>query len=416
VRPLLAAVDDELEHKVASPPSSPEDDASRDESAGNIDSPLLDASPASELDLVPPSDADDPDNDLEHSADTNSPASSEATTASAPDVPAGEGDIARILDFDGSDGEIAEPPPQEPPVPVLPPAPVRHSTRSNAGVRGHPFWLLKPDAKALVDGKSNPGDKESAQHAVDNVDEHIDYGFKAVLKEPGSHRAAMDAADSPMWEEAEAAEMKSHDKNGTWELVPRPAHAPVMGNKWVYRIKYNADGSVLKYKARLVGKGYTQVQGQNYNETYAPVPPMRVMRFMFAHSARYNHELENVDVETAFLNGDIEEEVYMMQPEGHVDQAHPEFVCRLRKALYGTKQGARVWNQKLHGLLVATGCEQSKLEPCLYYMGQGADQLLVLVWVDDITLVGPKALRDKVLSQLRSELTLTGGGPPQWVL
>ena len=123
-------------------------------------------------------------------------------------------------------------------------------------------------------------------------------------------------------------EMDALEANATWELVPLPKDKNAIGCKWVYKVKHNADGSVNKYKARLVVKGYAQTYGIDYEETFSPVARMATVRAVIAMAASKGWSLHQMDVKNAFLHGDLQEEVYMEQTPGYVHVGHPEFVCR----------------------------------------------------------------------------------------
>ncbi len=124
-------------------------------------------------------------------------------------------------------------------------------------------------------------------------------------------------------------------------MVALPKDKKVIGCKWVYKVKHNGNGSVSRYKARLVTKGYAQTYGINYEETYSPVAKMTIVRVIIAMAAAKGWSLHQLDVKNVFLHGDLQEEVYMEQPLGYVDQTHPNLVCRLKKALYDLKQAPR---------------------------------------------------------------------------
>jgi hypothetical protein len=136
-------------------------------------------------------------------------------------------------------------------------------------------------------------------------------------------------------------EMAALDANATWELVALPKDKKAIGCKWVYKVKHNADGFVNRYKARLVAKGYAQTYGIDYEETYSLVAKMTTIRAIIAMAATKAWSLHQMDVKNAFFHGDLQEEVYMEQPPGYVDQTHPNLVYRLKKALYSLKQTPR---------------------------------------------------------------------------
>jgi hypothetical protein len=131
--------------------------------------------------------------------------------------------------------------------------------------------------------------------------------------------------------------MVALDVHATWELVALPKDKKAIGCKWVYKVKHNTYGSMSKYKARLVAKAYAQTYGIDYEETYSPVAKMTTVRAIITMVIAKGWSLHQMDVKNVFLHGDLQEEMYMEQPPGYVDQTHPNLVCRLKKALYGLK-------------------------------------------------------------------------------
>jgi hypothetical protein len=142
-------------------------------------------------------------------------------------------------------------------------------------------------------------------------------------------------------------ELDQIEKNGTWELVPRPKNKNVIGTKWVFRNKLNEDGQVTRNKARLVCKGYAQIEGINFEETFAPVARMEAICLLLAYACSKNVKVYQMDVKSTFLNGELEEEVYIEQPEGFQLSENTDYVCKLKKALYGLKQAPRAWYSRL---------------------------------------------------------------------
>ena len=142
-------------------------------------------------------------------------------------------------------------------------------------------------------------------------------------------------------------ELSQIEKNDTWELVPRPKDKNVIGTKWVFRNNLNEEGKVTRNKARLVCKGYAQIEGVDFEETFAPVARMESIRMILAYASSKNIKVYQMDVKSAFLNGDLEEAVYVEQPEGFLLTENKDNVCRLKKALYGLKQAPRAWYARL---------------------------------------------------------------------
>ena len=146
-----------------------------------------------------------------------------------------------------------------------------------------------------------------------------------------------DAVGNVHWDNAMDEEMAALDVNETWELVPLPEGKKAIGCKWVYKVKHKSDGSIERYKARLVAKGYAQMYGIDYEETFSPIAKMATVRAVIVVAAAKGWTLHQMDVKNAFLHGELQEEVYLVQPPGYEDMDHPDYVCRLRKALYGLK-------------------------------------------------------------------------------
>ncbi|MCO5573964.1 hypothetical protein L7F22_027742 [Adiantum nelumboides] len=145
------------------------------------------------------------------------------------------------------------------------------------------------------------------------------------------------------WKEAMDKEMEALYKNGTWNLCPLPHNKKAIGCKWLYKLKFNKEGKVDRYKARLVAKGFAQQHGLDYDETYAPVAKMSSIRLLISLASIFKWKLKQMDVNNAFLNGLLEEEVYMQQLEGYVVAGKEGMVCKLKKSLYGLKQAPRAW-------------------------------------------------------------------------
>ena len=161
---------------------------------------------------------------------------------------------------------------------------------------------------------------------------------------PRSYNEAMSDIDSNRWQEAMQSEMDSMYSNKVWTLVDPPEGIVPIGCKWVYKRKLGADGEVTTYKARLVAKGYTQKQGVDYEETFSPVAMLKSIRILLAISAYHDYEIWQMDVKTAFLNGNIKEEIYMKQPEGFTSSGNEQMICKLQRSIYGLKQASRSWN------------------------------------------------------------------------
>ena len=197
-----------------------------------------------------------------------------------------------------------------------------------------------------------------------------------------------DAQMNPAWQEAMKEEIHMIEKNHTWELVDRPADKNIIGVKWIFRTKLNADSSINKFKARLVVKGDAQVYGVDYSDTFAPVARMDTIRLLLAVAAHKNWKVFQMDVKSAFLNDDLQEEIYVEQPVGFVVQGEEDKVYMLKKALYGLKQAPRAWYGRIDDYLTGFGFQKSLSESTLYVKKIDDDVLIVSLYVDDLLVTG----------------------------
>jgi hypothetical protein len=190
------------------------------------------------------------------------------------------------------------------------------------------------------------------------------------------------------WKQAMSDEFTALMDNGTWSLVPPQSHFNVIGNKWVFRLKRNPDGSISRYKARLVAKGFHQRPGIDYKDTFSPVIKPQTIKIVLCISLSKGWSLMQMDVNNAFLNGILNEEVYMSQPPGFIHQTYPDYVCKLHKSLYGLKQAPRAWYNALHTFVANYGFTNSKSDPSLFIYKKDNIVAYFLVYVDDILLTG----------------------------
>lgn len=236
-----------------------------------------------------------------------------------------------------------------------------------------------------------------------------DDGTKHDL-EPQTFKEAKTSKQKSKWEAAMDEEMASLLSNNVWELVELPKGRSTITCKWVYKIKYNPDRSVDRYKARLVVRGFSQKEGLDFNETFAPVAKYSSLRLLFARSAALNLDILQLDIKTAFLYGELNEEIYMQQPDGYITPGQEGKVCKLLKSLYGLKQAPRQWNLRIHKFLVDIGFIQLKCDHCVYKHIQ--KNIILVIWVDDILLFGTDEANHTVYKQLAAQFDVKYIGEP----
>ncbi|GJZ14379.1 retrovirus-related pol polyprotein from transposon TNT 1-94 [Tanacetum coccineum] len=199
--------------------------------------------------------------------------------------------------------------------------------------------------------------------------------------EPKNYKEALTQA---CWIEAMQEELHEFERLEVWELVPPPDKAFVISLKWIYKVKLDELGGILKNKARLVARGYRQEEGIDFEESFAPVARLEAIRIFLAFAAHMNMVIYQMDVKTAFLNGNLREEVYVSQPDGFVDPDKPNHVYKLKKALYGLKQALRAWYDMLSSFLISNDFSKGLVDPTLFIRREGNELLLVQIYVDDI--------------------------------
>ncbi|GJR85589.1 retrotransposon protein, putative, ty1-copia subclass [Tanacetum coccineum] len=208
------------------------------------------------------------------------------------------------------------------------------------------------------------------------------------LGEPANYRAALLDPESKKWLDAMNVEMQSMKDNDVWVLVELPPNARTVGSKWLFKKKTNMDGAVYVFKARLVAKGFTQTYGVDYEETFSPVADIRAIRILIAIATYYDYEIWQMDVKTDFLNGHLSKEVYMEQLEGFVDPKYLDHVCKLKRSIYGLKQASRQWNKQFDNEIKKFSFTQNHDEPCVYLKASGSYIAILILYVDDILLMG----------------------------
>lgn len=179
-------------------------------------------------------------------------------------------------------------------------------------------------------------------------------------------------------------ELDQFERNYVWEFVSRPTHTNVTGTKWIFKYKTNELGQVIRNKARLVAQGYTQIEGIDFDETFAPVARLESTRILFAIACHLKIKLYQMDVKSDFLNGNLNEEVYVEQPKGFQDPHHPDYVYKLNKALYGLKQTPCAWYERLPNFLITNGFRRGSVDKTLFINKEKGNVLIAQVYVDDV--------------------------------
>jgi hypothetical protein len=236
---------------------------------------------------------------------------------------------------------------------------------------------------------------------------HSNFSLSITDDVPRTIRETVDSEDGNLWKRAMEEEMASLDNNEAWDLVEFPIGRNPIGNKWVFKKKLNAEGKVEKYKARLVAKGYSQVEGIDFGEIFSPVAKLTSIRLMLSITAAFDFEIEQRNVKTTFLHGDVEEEIFMKQPEGYVVKGKKELVCKLKKSLYGLKQSPRMWYKKFDTYMLGLGFTRSKEDHCVYSKLIGDHLIYLVLYVDDVLLIGNnKEIIQDVKTQLSSKFDM----------
>lgn len=241
-------------------------------------------------------------------------------------------------------------------------------------------------------------DDAASEAAVEEILQTADQAMgganTAALNLDPTLKEAMASGDAELWKEAIRKELEGLETMGTWEIVDRPAGSPLVDSKIVLRLKLDADGVPLKHKARLVARGFTQREGIDYQETFSPVAPLGAIRAILALAVQHDWEVHALDITMAYLNSTLKEAVYMKPPEGSGIPAGK--VYKVVKGLYGLKQSGREWNLAFDKSLRRIGFYQVECAPCIYIKGHGQDLVIVVIYVDDTLVIGPK--REAVLA------------------
>ncbi len=237
------------------------------------------------------------------------------------------------------------------------------------------------------------------------------------VAEPRTFTEATSSPYAKQWLAAAHDEYQSLIQNETWTLVEKPSNRKVLSNRWVWAVKHDDKGQISRFKARLVIKGFLQQHGIDYNEIFSPVVRMEVLRLLLTISALMDFEVHQMDVKTAFLNGYLDEEIYMAQPEGFVEKGKENMVCRLRKSLYGLKQAPRVWYNTLCKFLESLSFRRLIKDRCVFIGTIDGHICYIAVYVDDLLIIAPSMrLVDHIKSELKQKFKMTDLGEAKYLL
>jgi len=269
-----------------------------------------------------------------------------------------------------------------PPPPILP-------VRSSSRLKHTPTYLKDFVCSTTANNNTNT---LSSNYSISNYLSYANLShshstFALSLLHHVEPKSYVEASKLGSWREVMQNELTALEKTGTWEIVDLPNKIKPIGCRWIYKIKHHVDGSVERYKARLVAKGYTQIEGLDYFDTYSAVVKFTTVRVVIALASINNWHLHQLDVNNAFLHGELQEDVYMIIPLG-VPQAHPNQVCKLHKSLYGLYQASRKWYEKHNSILLQNNYTQASSDHSLFTKQTATSFIIILLYIDDVILAG----------------------------
>ncbi|WJX83468.1 hypothetical protein P8452_66129 [Trifolium repens] len=264
--------------------------------------------------------------------------------------------------------------------------------------KGPSVRVQKNHPKELIIGSPESGVMTRSREVVSN----------ACFVSKVEPKNVKEALTDEFWIEAMQEELNQFKRNEVWDLVPRPEGVNIIGTKWVYRNKFDESGVVTRNKARLVAQGYSQIEGVDFDETFAPVARLESIRLLLGVACILKFKLFQMDVKSAFLNGYLNEEVYVEQPKGFVDPNYPDHVYRLKKALYGLKQAPRAWYERLTKFLVQQGYRKGETDKTLFVREEKGKFVIAQIYVDDIVFGGMSDPMVKMfVNQMQSEFEMS---------
>ncbi|GJX26130.1 retrotransposon protein, putative, ty1-copia subclass, partial [Tanacetum coccineum] len=258
------------------------------------------------------------------------------------------------------------------------------------------YFYCSPEKKIFVARQdAQPSDNTSELHLKadhEDVEPQSDVNpvriSARIPQAPQRYGFYVDAEEHKLGDHVMNAEMQSMKDNHVWNLVDLPPNCKTIGSKWLFKKKTYIDGNIHTYNARLVTKGFTQTYRVSYEETFLPVADIKAIRILIAIVAFYDYKIWKMDVKTAFLNGYLNKDVYMVQYDGFVNPKHPRRVCKLQRSIYGLKQASRSWNKRFDEEIKKYGFTQNLDEPCVYMRASISIVVFLIIYVYDILLMG----------------------------
>ena len=297
--------------------------------------------------------------------------------------------------------------------------PIQHEAPSQDTSQGSPvdlrnYMLTRDRARRVPKQAAKYSDSEMLFYAL-CIAEEVEYS------EPATYKDAMNSKEWESWMKAMIDEIESLLKNGTWVLVEKPDGRKVVSCKWIFKKKIESspnEADHIRFKARLVARGFTQEEGIDFTEVFSPVVKHASIRMLLALVAKKDWELEQLDVKTAFLHGNLEETIYMLQPEGFIRPGDESKVCLLKKSIYGLKQASRQWHKTFDAYVLKNGFVRSKYDGCVYIRKRkGVPIAYLLLYVDDMLVAGERMCDvQDVKDNLRSAFEMKDLGPARKIL
>jgi Reverse transcriptase (RNA-dependent DNA polymerase) len=204
--------------------------------------------------------------------------------------------------------------------------------------------------------------------------------------DPLTLRQALESVNSHKWTKAMDEEIKSMYDNKVWDIVPLPESVKAIGCKWIFKTKKDSEGNVERYKTRLVAKRFIQKEGIDFTKTFSPMSTKDSFRIIMALVTHFDLELHQMNVKIAFLNGDIDEYIYMSQPPNYESDDSKQIFYKLKKSIYRLKQLSRRWYFKFHQVIISLGFEPNLVDECIYHKFSGSKFIFLVLYVDDILL------------------------------